>query len=107
MPTIHPSSCGCCELAPRFAMLFWPGSMLKGPTLKCSRSAPGSGALLIGVSDAMFSVLGDADLPVEPDGFGVADRGDAELPQAAPTTRIATTRPTCRRRKFTVRRLTH
>src|SRR5882672_6374881 len=91
MPTIHPSCCGCCELALRFAMLFWPGSMLKGPILKCNRSAPASGALLIGVSDAMFSVLGDAALPVEPDDFGAADLGDEDPPQAAATSKIART----------------
>src|SRR5689334_9101254 len=92
MPTIQPFSCGCCALTLRFAMLFWPGSITKGPILKCSRSAPASGALLIGVRDAMFSVLGDAPRPVGLVFEGAA-LGDEDPPHAAATSRIARIRP--------------
>src|SRR5450631_3345068 len=72
--------------------------MVNGPTLKCSRSAPASGASFIGVSEAMSSVLGDTE------GFAVVeDLFDAALglldePHAPATSTRASAIPTLRRR---------
>ena len=68
MRTIQPSTSGFGTDLPEYWIAFWPGAILIGPILNCSRCAPGSGggAVVVVFEDGAGAAVECADFPPQP-----------------------------------------